>query len=596
MKSFLLIALLILPALGGDYDKLIAYAEKWGVPKPHPKSTFIKMWAFRSGSDDFYHLGFVAPGELDTALVGFKKLKTNERTSTPPIQFSSLEPSRLKDFALRNPFENTHLSLVTSIQLIWLGHEEIGEKFLKESLKNDAGHHRSPFHIKKDQLPELTLAASCLGNAIDEITTPDPDFKVIRDRMQLILTDFPQLKTKATDYTLKALQASLDHPAAKPGSIEALIDDFLMSGGSHGMMSHSLNDRKAKEALTLKGFEAIPHLIKHLDDKRMTNHLMQGFNNFSSYPMTADLVINSFLQSFANDEFGSNWLERQKGFTSEKDAIQAWWKSASAMGERNYISKHTLTKREKKKVTISEELLLIAVDRYPDLLPQFYTTILKTKTHSWTISDPLSTHPKIPLATRKKLLLKGIATGAPEHRNAALSGLLEIDRDAGEEILLRLIKKGPKTTKDEYWTDQNASLTRFVSKSKNPAIWKSTHDYLHRSLLGMRMELISNLRPPKDAPREILFSFFQVFDRYAYDKTVRDENSSSKFDGPGAGFPYTKIELGNFIHSHYDGWLDLEVRSPDKRTQTPEKWARYRLTVARAVQAYRRKHHLLKAD
>ncbi|MEJ6579452.1 MAG: hypothetical protein QNL33_18840 [Akkermansiaceae bacterium] len=35
------------------------------------------------------------------------------------------------------------------------------------------------------------------------------------------------------------------------------------------------------------------------------------------------------------------------------------------------------------------------------------------------------------------------------------------------------------------------------------------------ALLGMRMELISNLRPPEEAPREILLSFFQVFDRYA---------------------------------------------------------------------------------
>ncbi len=113
------------------------------------------------------------------------------------------------------------------------------------------------------------------------------------------------------------------------------------------------------------------------------------------------------------------------------------------------------------------------------------------------------------------------------------------------------------------------------------------HDYLTRADLGMRMELITNLRPPRDAPKHILQSYFKVYDRYANDETVRDEKSSKKFDGPGAGFPYTKIEMRNFIHTHYAYFLKMKNQAPDKRYESPKQWAAYRKSVSKAITAYR---------
>jgi hypothetical protein len=594
MKTVILILTLLLPLEGGEHDRLLELAEKWEVPQPKTGSKLIKIWAYYNSTGEFYNLGFVDSDDPTQALVGLEKTRIDQNTSTPPLPVPDIDKLSLKNVVASDLFGNSNSGLVTAIQLIRMGHPKIGTELLTRSLKSDAGHPHSPLYIKEGQSAEQTLAASCLAAAIDSITTPKPDFLQIKRRIEIVLQDYPKLKNPATEHVLKGLDASIKRPKPKPGTIEALIDDYLMSGAVDGAMSFNNRENPGKDALVLKGFEAIPSLIAQLEDKRMTNHLMQGFNNFSSYPMTADLVINSYLQSFANDELGSNWLDRQKGYTSKKDAVEAWWKIASAMGEKTYVAKNTLRKKEENTVNISDELLAIAIDRYPELLPEFYKEVLRSKTHSWSLADPLAAHPELPFETRKDAMLKGIATGKEEHRNSALRGLWELDQPEAEAILLRLIRKGPKTTDDEYWTDQNASLTRFVSKSRSADIWKATHDYLHRSLLGMRMELISNLKPPEEAPRGILRSFFQVFDRYACDETIRDEKSSSRFDGPGAGFPYPKIELRNFIHQHYAYWLKLEVRAPDRKVETPEKWAAYRLTVARAVQAYRRKHDLLK--
>ena len=246
-----------------------------------------------------------------------------------------------------------------------------------------------------------------------------------------------------------------------------------------------------------------------------------------------------------------------------------------------------------KKIELSNDLLLIAEARYPDLIPGFYSFLLRTKHQSYDVAEALADHPRIPMEIRRKLLLQGVATGKEEHRNAALRELFKIDPGKAEELLLGLIKKGPKTTRSEYWIDQNASLTHFVSRSTNREIWLATEKYIYRALLGMRMELLDHLSPPTDAPREVLQVFLRIHDRYASNKTLRKNGLSRKFDGPGAGFPYENLELRNFIHIHYGRWLEVETRPPEREEQTPEKWAAFRAEVSRAMVTYRNKGGLM---
>ena len=169
------------------------------------------------------------------------------------------------------------------------------------------------------------------------------------------------------------------------------------------------------------------------------------------------------------------------------------------MGEKEYVRKFTIRKKnqQEKNVSVSSELLRIAIDRYPELLPEFYAIMIKSSSPSWPLSEPLAKHREIPLEVKRKHLLKGISSGGKEHRNYALWGLMEIDPQQAEGILLKLIVQCPKTTRDEYWTDENARMSHFVAKSTNPKIWQTASTLIKRVDLGMRMEFISHLRPAK---------------------------------------------------------------------------------------------------
>ena len=156
-----------------------------------------------------------------------------------------------------------------------------------------------------------------------------------------------------------------------------------------------------------------------------------------------------------------------------------------------------------------------------------------------------------------------------------------------EQRLIERLRKAAPTAKEAYWKDQDAILGSYVSKSGSVEVWREFHRYLERADLGMRMELINHLHPSKEAPPEILDSFFAIYELYGEDRTVRDETSSEKFSGPGAGFPHMRIEVRDFIHCHWGGWLDVEEEEPEEGA-TAEQWARYRATVEAAVGEFRK--------
>jgi hypothetical protein len=569
--------------------ELLVKAEQWGVPQPKDGAKLLKIWVFQSGDSDYYALGFVEEENPKRALVGFDYWDTVNRVEVKEVP--DPEKVSLADVSPRSPFSEVNgvnFGLVTGIQLLRAGNSKVGTELINKSLKKEAGHPHSAFRSPAGETPVVMLARSCLADAMNQISSEKPDFPKIKQRIEKILKDQPQLKSDATDWSLEGLDATINYQPAQPGTIEALIDDYLLSGGTEGAMNiRSEEFGKAEKALIFKGFEAVPALIKLRESRRLTNHVMQGFNNFPSYSMNVGQVVNAYLQRLANNELGSNWLDRQKGATSEDDALLAWWKNASEQGEKTYVSENTIVIDKESRVKISRELLAIAQTRYPELLPLFYEEILKTDESSWLIADTLVAS-AAPVELKLKLLNQGIATNQQEHRNAALSQLQSLNKEQADEHLIRLLKAAPKTAKEAYWTDQDAMLGGLVSESTNEEVWNMLHKLLDRADLGMQMELIDHLKPPKTAPDSIIKSFHKIYDRFRDDARIRDESTSKKFSGPGAGFPHDKLSMRDFVHMHWARWYELKQESP-KEGATQQQWKAYRTAVRVAIDQARLK-------
>lgn len=569
----------------GEADRaaLLASANAWGVPQPKAGSSLVKIWVFKSGDGDRYALGFREEPNAKRALVGFDYVDIENRMEVKEV--SDPEKVSLDDVSSTSPFSSVNgvnFGLVTGLQLLRAGNAGVGTELIRRSFKEEAGHHRSAFRSPAGEAPVAMLARSCLADAMNQISSKQPDFAAIKRRIEAILKDQPQLKSEATDWAITGLEASVQYKPAPQGSIDSLVDAYLLSGGSEGAMSGRHGEfGEAERALILRGFEAVPALLKQRGSKRFTNHVMQGFNNFPSYPMDAGQVVNAYLQRLANDELGSNWLDRQKGYTSEDDAVLAWWEKASKMGEKAYVSAHTIDIDKSGEVRLSHELLVIAEERYAELLPGFYKRILKTSASSWPVAEAF-VKSDAPPEQKLELLNAGIATNHQQHRNGALRHLRDLNEAAADGQLLRLLRNAPRTAKEAYWIDQDAGLGGLVSTSADKDVWNALHGLLDRADLGMQMELIDHLKPAKDAPAAILESFHRIYDRFRNDTRIRDESTSGKFSGPGAGFPHRKIAMRDYVHTHWGRWLGMKLTSPEQGA-TPQQWGEYRDSVSEAI-------------
>src|SRR5205823_1409726 len=155
-------------------------------------------------------------------------------------------------------------------------------------------------------------------------------------------------KTKAN--FLNALRKTMQPSGAKPGSVEAMIDDLIHVSGvpnrysTFGVSSTTdpiemWNDpRYAK--LALQGFAAVPALIEHLEDDRITHALQTGENMFVPRYLTVGEFAQSMLGSLAGDELPPG--DPLVSVPITKQAAQAWWERASLHSEEVYLLTHAL--------------------------------------------------------------------------------------------------------------------------------------------------------------------------------------------------------------------------------------------------------------
>src|SRR5262249_59382198 len=120
-----------------------------------------------------------------------------------------------------------------------------------------------------------------------------------------------------------------------------------------------------------------------------------------------------------------------------------------------------------------------------------------------------------------------------------------------------------------------AHIAKLAMESDDPRVWQMLEKVARRSVLGLRMELLNHFSDPKDnrhRPERL-----RLLANFLDDSALRDVDSSGKFDGPGAAFPYHKIEVRDFVALEIAYMLGIEIELNLERT--PEEWAKIRSQV-----------------
>jgi hypothetical protein len=441
---------------------------------------------------------------------------------------------------------------------------------------------------KEAELPALTELNRLAWNYWEgHLTQPKVDRAPIANRLKELVQQDNALNTERNRALLKSLNLALVPSKAKPGSVEALIDDLVDYSANSGTLgAFEPEDRYWRIAAL--GFEAVPDLIRHLDDDRLTRAMMIGFNNFGSWPLRVRDVVGDLLEGLAADELmrgangenvGGGWLRRQQGYPITVAAASQWWERARKAGEERYLLDHILPAQKTNQSDhgqVSTHLLNVLLAKYPKKVPSLYRTVLDERADldSWALTKAVL---RCNLSNKEKLdlFLHAAKLENNTHRLPALHAIKDLDRKQFTELLLTIIEGFPRDVPGPYWTCPEAYIARLAIETDDPRVWQTLEKVAKRSALGLRMELLNHFNDQEGSRHRL--ERLRLLASFMNDDALWDRSSSPKFDGPGAGFPYEKLEVRDFVALEIARLVGMDVEVNLDRTA--DEWTRIRNQV-----------------
>lgn len=418
--------------------------------------------------------------------------------------------------------------------------------------------------------PRNRILRRAWGYWVAALVRPEVDRVLMAKQLHNLLDEDQSLSTEQNRQFLQDLQAAIVPSRARPGSVEALIDDLVNYNSNTGTMMVGEPGERYWRIARL-GFEAVPALIEHLDDRRLTRAMMTGFNNFPSWNLRVRDVVSDLLEGLAGGLINRNWLKRQQGYPVAKADAQAWWAIARKTGEEQYILKYVLEAAPSDNP--NPHFLAVIKAKYPKRLVELYRIILDKhpELDSWSLADAVRTS-ELPNKHKLELLRVGAVHKNYRHKFTALSAMRELDREQYNSLLLDAVTGLPTDVPGEYWKCPEATMAQLVPYSADPRVWSALEAAARRASVGLRLELLNKLGyvHPDPRPKDHLRLLIAFLD----DKDLRQRGSNKKFEGPCAGFNYEKIEVRDYAAQDI-AWL-VGIESEVNGDRTLAQWEELR--------------------
>ncbi|MFL5242022.1 MAG: hypothetical protein ACJ8FY_07930 [Gemmataceae bacterium] len=582
-------------------DQLLKIYRELELPLPPKDALLLRYERFTGGIEEVRHvIGFqLEPG---TKRLSPKILDDTEAfQSRSDIHAKALapEPDSLK--------EDDCYSLITAIQCHHLGWTPLAESMLTRCQA------RAPISPDKD------LIEPAWRYWEEQLTSPTSDrAKAFKHLKKLIKSD-KELDNEFNQKLVKSLELALVPSNAKPGSIEALIDDLVDYNANFQMTEFFQHGPRCLQ-LAEKGFEAVPALIEHLTDDRLTRSEAARYCG-PIYLRVGDIV-SHLIQGLAGENLKPDLEVCQNDeafppvFSIDKDKVNKWWKRTSMISEEQYAVDHVMLRdggKEDEKVRTDHLLHLIAL-KYPKHLPKLYRAALEDHP-SVSSNEVAHAIGKSKLSKEEKMALFVYAAGRPnlEDRYDALGQIKHIDKERYTKLLLETLENLPKDiSQGDYLTCPEARYANLASESSDPRIWRALEKATKRACVGLRCELLNYaacwhadglhswflLSPASrmeddeisDEQRKRLLTFLATF---LDDVTIRDTSSDPEkyrgWGGLGYDFPLAVQDVAAMAMAPY---LNIEIKFNFHSTR--EELAKVREQVGKAWK--REQEPALKSD
>jgi hypothetical protein len=561
-------------------DELLALYRTYGLPLPTDEAKLVRFesgWRISEGrgkkETPLDYLGFLLkPATANhpaVALVGTQELtlRSTESKITPVAP----DPALARDKTIKEHEKLFGLTstLALAIQCKSRGWDDLAGALLE----NGRGREVIPTPLPgATVLPfRQSVAHVAWKHWKNALVDPDTDRAEIASRMKALLAAEPSF-TDLHRQEFASLRATLEPSQARPGSVQALIDGIVNISAMFG-------DFRPPDPLLLnleqRGFEAVPELIEHWDDFRLTRRATPIVANSKGYLVPVCGPVRSLLTALAGDGLKTD------GYHIEKKDLLAWWADAREIGEEAYFVTHILPVGNEHREPNATMLRIIA-GKYPSHLPEIYRTILEKRPHllSVNVAKAVGKSP-LPLETKCEFLLLGAKHSDLDHRRYALWVLKDVAPQQFLQILIATLESLPKTPAKPYWNCPEGAFSHLVTQTVERSAWSALERFAKRSDVGLRMEILYPMDFASIADRQ-RSQRLEFLSHFLDDDEVRDEKSNSlKYEGPFAASTISKIEVRNFAAWQIASILRMRVK-PDA-DWSPVRWGELRARVRDAL-------------
>jgi hypothetical protein len=550
------------------FDQLLADYRAYGLPLPPEDAKLVRFVSGGGGivNDKLmpptYFLGFlIEPGKL---LVGTQeyRLGPGEIVEPKPELVKNIEPRWWgpATFGMND-------GLAIALQCKARGWNDLARELWTVSIKQFCGHLYGGFSQRANLPARTAVAYLAWAHYANELAKPGTDRAKIAQHIKNLFAAEKSLDTQGNRALLTSLEAALVPSTAQPGTIERLIDDLI-----------EVSDTAPLES---KGFAAVPALIEHLDDDRVTRSTYAAMNNFPPWHRRVKHIVSYVLRELAGEELGKDSLRLRQGYTVEKADAQAWWDKAQKVGEETYFVNRVLPSGPK---ADGPNLLMLRFisEKYPEHLPKLYKTILDERPHmqSWHLAEAIGKS-SLTVEQKMELFLYACRNKNLEHRRFGLTQLQKLDPNQFMTILLATLEALPKTPAESYWSCPEAAYAHLVLATDDPKAWELLEKVAKRSDVGLRMEFMNpmNYSYVGERQRQQRLKFLAAFldDAESPDVKAKPE----MFSGPHAGFTFARLSVQDLAAMKIASILEMPDQ-PD-RNWTPEQWEKLREKVKQAL-------------
>jgi|GEM_PF-3373773 len=457
--------------------------------------------------------------------------------------------------------------LAIGLQCQVRGWPELAERLVQQAVKRDAGHHLGQFRQPRDVAPRAALGHLAWAYSANELARPGTDRTATLRRMKALVAAERVPATDDNRTILRKLEATVAPIRSKPGTVERFIDELVELSDR----DPTSNESPAEfERLTDVAFEAMPALIEHMGDERLTRTTFPGIMNSPPYHRPVGEVVAELIERLAGDGLPFDLERHRRPLEVRRSEIRAWWKQAQGSGQKTYFFQHVLPAGEEA-VQTNDLLLGWIARRHPEQLPLLYRIILdqRPNVHSEDVAAKIY-ESSLPDVQKIAVLRYGSRHSDLVHRRFALIRLGKLDPAEFKKLFLATLESLPRTPEGWYWLSPESLLAEVVLTTNDEEIWRTFTQKVRASDVGLRMELLGCLDGPtaekrqRDRRLDCLAQFLD--DAEAPDGAADPE----KYSGQGAATRFERTEV-RYIAAMTAAPL---LKLPDKPdgSWTPERW------------------------